>query len=62
MLYHLVFLAMMSKLDESVGRVVSALNGRGMLKNSIIVFMSDNGAPIPMAFTIIEAVIIHSEV
>ena len=44
-LYHLDFLAMMSKLDESVGRVVSALNRRGMLENSILVFMSDNGAP-----------------
>ncbi|XP_049958269.1 arylsulfatase B-like [Schistocerca serialis cubense] len=33
------------KLDESVGRVVAALEKRGMLENSIIVFVSDNGAP-----------------
>jgi arylsulfatase A-like enzyme len=36
---------MVSKLDESVGRVVQALQRRHMLQNSIIVFLSDNGAP-----------------
>uniref|UniRef100_A0A1B6GFH0 Sulfatase N-terminal domain-containing protein n=1 Tax=Cuerna arida TaxID=1464854 RepID=A0A1B6GFH0_9HEMI len=36
---------MVSKLDESVGRVVAALQTRYMLDNTIIVFMSDNGAP-----------------
>jgi arylsulfatase A-like enzyme len=37
--------AMVSKLDESVGRIVRALQRRHMLENSIIVFLSDNGAP-----------------
>jgi arylsulfatase A-like enzyme len=37
--------AMVSKLDESVGRIVQALQKRHMLENSIIVFLSDNGAP-----------------
>lgn len=37
--------AMVAKLDESVGRVVSALQSRYMLDNTIIVFTSDNGAP-----------------
>ena len=36
---------MVSKLDESVGRVVQALQTRHMLEKSIIVFLSDNGAP-----------------
>jgi len=36
---------MVSKLDESVGRVVQALQRHHMLENSIIVFLSDNGAP-----------------
>lgn len=36
---------MVSKLDESVGRVVQALNEQKMLHNTIIVFMSDNGSP-----------------
>ncbi|CAK9822218.1 Arylsulfatase B [Anthophora retusa] len=31
-------------MDESVGRVVQALKKKNMLQNSIIVFMSDNGA------------------
>lgn len=38
-------LAMLSKLDESVGRVIKALDNVQMLDNSIILFYSDNGAP-----------------
>ncbi|XP_053973786.1 arylsulfatase B [Hylaeus volcanicus] len=39
------FAAMLDKLDESVGRVVDALRAKGMLKNSVIVFSTDNGGP-----------------
>ncbi|KAF6199735.1 hypothetical protein GE061_006033 [Apolygus lucorum] len=39
------YAAMVSKLDESVGEVVAALRRKHMLENSVIVFMSDNGAP-----------------
>ncbi|XP_063972439.1 arylsulfatase B-like [Diachasmimorpha longicaudata] len=39
------YAAMVSKLDESVGEVVAALRRREMLGNSIILFVSDNGAP-----------------
>ncbi|KAL0121284.1 hypothetical protein PUN28_008742 [Cardiocondyla obscurior] len=35
---------MVSKLDESVGRVVQTLGNRGLLRNSVIVFLTDNGA------------------
>lgn len=36
-------LGMLHELDESVGRVVEALQKVKMLDNSIIVFVSDNG-------------------
>lgn len=35
----------MSHLDDSVGAVVAELGNRDMLKNSIIIFSSDNGGP-----------------
>lgn len=38
-------IAMLSKLDTSVGEVMKALQSSGMLKNSIIVFTTDNGGP-----------------
>jgi len=37
--------AMVSKLDESVGHIVRTLMETEMLSNSIIIFISDNGAP-----------------
>lgn len=40
-----IFAAMVSKVDKSVGELVAALNRRGMLENSIIVFTTDHGAP-----------------
>ena len=38
-------LGMVYALDESVGRTVRALKNANMLKDSIILFISDNGAP-----------------
>jgi arylsulfatase A-like enzyme len=35
---------MVWKLDESVGRVMQALDEKGILGNAIVVFVSDNGA------------------
>lgn len=35
--------AMVSKLDESVGKVVKALKDREVLENTVVVFISDNG-------------------
>lgn len=39
-----VFAAMVTKLDDSLGKVVTALKNSDMLDNSIILFLSDNGA------------------
>jgi len=36
---------MLTKLDESVGRVVGALAEADMLANTIIAFTTDNGGP-----------------
>ncbi|XP_018025361.1 arylsulfatase B isoform X2 [Hyalella azteca] len=39
------FAGMLTKLDESVGAVVTALRDRKMFDNTVIVFTSDNGGP-----------------
>ncbi|GJQ65594.1 hypothetical protein Trydic_g7692 [Trypoxylus dichotomus] len=39
------FAGMLTKLDESVGKVVEALADVKMLENSIIIFSTDNGGP-----------------
>ncbi|XP_011304477.1 arylsulfatase B-like [Fopius arisanus] len=36
---------MVSEIDRSIGRIVSALGDHGMLTDSIIVFLTDTGAP-----------------
>ncbi|XP_055904623.1 arylsulfatase B-like [Eupeodes corollae] len=40
-----IYAAMISKLDESVGKLIGSLGERKMLDNTIILFYSDNGAP-----------------
>ncbi|XP_055385575.1 arylsulfatase B-like [Condylostylus longicornis] len=39
------YAAMVSKLDESIGKTIHALKNKNMLENSIVIFYSDNGAP-----------------
>ncbi|KAJ8680582.1 hypothetical protein QAD02_016369 [Eretmocerus hayati] len=39
------YAGMIKAMDESVGRVVQSLQQNNMLENSIVIFMSDNGAP-----------------
>jgi len=36
---------MLASLDDSVGSVIESLDDNGMLEDSIVLFMSDNGAP-----------------
>ena len=39
-----IYAAMVSNLDHQVGRVIAALRAKGQLENTVIIFMSDNGA------------------
>ncbi len=39
------YAAMIEAMDRSIGKVLSALNDQGMRENSLLVFLSDNGAP-----------------
>ena len=38
-----VFAAMVTEMDAAIGRIVSALETRGALENTLLVFLSDNG-------------------
>lgn len=40
------YAAMVSKLDAGIGKVIKTLKREKMLNNSIILFFSDNGAPV----------------
>lgn len=39
-----IFAAMVDRMDENIGRIVADLRERGELDNTLIVFLSDNGA------------------
>ncbi len=39
------YAAMITSLDDQVGRIVAALDERGLRKNTLIIFSSDNGGP-----------------
>ena len=38
-----VYAAMVDRLDQGIGRIISALEKRKMLDNTLILFSSDNG-------------------
>ena len=44
------YAAAVSALDAAVGTIVAALEKRGMLDNTLLVFQSDNGGAVPMRF------------
>jgi arylsulfatase A-like enzyme len=39
-----VYAAMIDRMDQGVGRVISALEKKGILENTLIIFLQDNGA------------------
>lgn len=45
------YAAMLTAMDDQIGRVVSALDRRGMRDNTLIIFQSDNGGPRSALFT-----------
>ena len=45
------YAAMITAMDDQIGRVLAALDARGMRENTIVVFQSDNGGPRSAKFT-----------
>ena len=45
-----VHAAMVSELDDAIGRLLNGLETRGMLDNTLVIFASDNGGSTPSAF------------
>ena len=45
-----VYAAMITALDDGIGQVLQALQAQNLLNNTLIFFLSDNGAP-PATFT-----------
>jgi len=45
------YAAMITAMDEQIGRVIAALEQRHMRENTIIIFQSDNGGPTSAQFT-----------
>ncbi len=45
------YAAMITAMDDEIGRVVAALEKRGMRENTLVVFQSDNGGPRSAMFT-----------
>ena len=45
------YAAMITAMDDEIGEVLDALERRGMLENTIVVFQSDNGGPRSAKFT-----------
>jgi len=46
-----IYAAMVHCVDDNVGRIVDALEARGMRENTLIFFSSDNGGPIQLGAT-----------
>lgn len=44
------YVAMISAMDDGVGRILDALEQRGVRDNTIVVFLSDNGCPVQFGF------------
>ena len=50
------FYDVLARMDETLGRLLARLEGRGLASNTVVVFTSDNGMPFPFAkSTLFEA-------
>ena len=53
------YLQSISRLDRGVGLILEALREAGLLEDTLIIFLSDNGPPFPGAKTTLYAAGIH---
>lgn len=44
------YVAMIASMDEGIGRILDRLEERGLRRNTIVIFLSDNGCPVQFGF------------